>query len=79
LESKSLSPFPNYFPLAVSMFVLSSYTCFHWWSLCQVQCDSFKSEQLPEDGKVGPKHVAVDCGFNVILKFGDILNIFKLH
>jgi hypothetical protein len=26
-----------------------------------------KSEQLPEDGQVGPKHVAVDCDFNVIL------------
>jgi hypothetical protein len=26
-----------------------------------------KSEQLPEDGQVGPKHVAIDCDFNVIL------------
>jgi hypothetical protein len=26
-----------------------------------------KSEQLLEDGQVGPKHVAIDCDFNVIL------------
>jgi hypothetical protein len=26
-----------------------------------------KSERLPEDGQVWPKHVAVDCDFNVIL------------
>jgi hypothetical protein len=26
-----------------------------------------ESEQLPEDGEVMPKHVAVDCDFNVIL------------
>jgi hypothetical protein len=26
-----------------------------------------KSEQLPEDGQVMPKHVAVDCDFNGIL------------
>jgi hypothetical protein len=24
------------------------------------------SEQLPEDGHVGPKHAAIDCDFNVI-------------
>jgi hypothetical protein len=26
-----------------------------------------KSEQLPEDGQVRLKHLAVDCDFNVIL------------
>jgi hypothetical protein len=26
-----------------------------------------KGEQLPEDGQVGPKPVAADCDFNVIL------------
>jgi hypothetical protein len=26
-----------------------------------------ESEQLPEDGHVGPKDVAIDCDFNVIL------------
>jgi hypothetical protein len=26
-----------------------------------------KSEQLPEDDQVVPKHVATDCDFNVIL------------
>jgi hypothetical protein len=26
-----------------------------------------KSEQLTEDGQVGPKHVAIECDFNVVL------------
>jgi hypothetical protein len=26
-----------------------------------------KSEQLPEDGQLGPKHVVIDCDFNDIL------------
>jgi hypothetical protein len=26
-----------------------------------------KTEQLPEDGQIRPKHVAVDCDFSVIL------------
>jgi 3-phosphoglycerate kinase len=33
-----------------------------------------KSEQLPEDGQVRPKHVAVDCDCNVTLNEGEIVN-----
>jgi hypothetical protein len=33
-----------------------------------------KSGQLPEDGQVRLKHVAVDCDFNVILNYGEIVN-----
>jgi 3-phosphoglycerate kinase len=33
-----------------------------------------KSEQLPEDGQVRPKHVAVDCDINVILNYEEIVN-----
>jgi hypothetical protein len=33
-----------------------------------------ESEQLPEDGQVRPKHVAVDCNFNVILNKEEIVN-----
>jgi hypothetical protein len=39
-----------------------------------VQCGGFESEQLPEDGQVGPKHVAVDCDFNVVINYGEIGN-----
>jgi hypothetical protein len=43
--------------------------CGHWnvlmWKV--MQCKVSASEQLPEDGQVRPKHVAVDCNFNVIL------------
>jgi 3-phosphoglycerate kinase len=38
-----------------------------------------ESEQLPEDGQVRPKHVAIDCDFNVILDYGEIMNILKSH
>jgi hypothetical protein len=33
-----------------------------------------ENEQLPEDGQVRPNHVAVDCDFNVILNYGEIVN-----
>jgi uncharacterized alkaline shock family protein YloU len=33
-----------------------------------------KSEQLPEDCQVRPKHAAVDCDFKVILNYGEIVN-----
>lgn len=35
-----------------------------------------KSEQLHEDGQVRLKHVAIDCEFDVILNWGEIVNIF---
>jgi hypothetical protein len=33
-----------------------------------------KSGQLPEDGQVRPKHVAIDCDFNNILNYREIVN-----
>jgi hypothetical protein len=32
------------------------------------QCGISVGEQLPEDGLVRPKHVALECDFNGILK-----------
>jgi hypothetical protein len=32
-----------------------------------------KSEQLPEDGQVRPKHVAAECEINVILNKREIV------
>jgi hypothetical protein len=37
-----------------------------------------KSEYLPEDGQVRPKHVVVDCDFNVILKKGETVETVAL-
>jgi 3-phosphoglycerate kinase len=33
-----------------------------------------KNEQLPQDGQIRPKHVAVGCDFNVILNEGETVN-----
>jgi hypothetical protein len=33
-----------------------------------------KSEQVPEDGQVRPKYVAVDSDFNVVLNWEEIVN-----
>jgi hypothetical protein len=33
-----------------------------------------KSKQLPEDGQVKPKHVAVDCDSHIILNEGEGAN-----
>jgi hypothetical protein len=37
------------------------------------------SEQLPEDGLVRPKHVAIECDFNAILKQRRDCEQFVLH
>jgi hypothetical protein len=37
-----------------------------------------ESKYLPEDGQVGPKHVALDCDFNVILNELEIVNKLAL-
>jgi hypothetical protein len=34
--------------------------------------------KLPEDGQVRPKHVAVDCDFNVNLNYGENVNRLAL-
>jgi hypothetical protein len=35
----------------------------------KTQCSAAasKNEQLPEDGQVRPKHVAINCDFDVVL------------
>jgi hypothetical protein len=38
-----------------------------------------KREQLPENGQVGPKHVAIDYDFGVVLDCGEIVKNFKLQ
>jgi hypothetical protein len=36
-------------------------------------------EQFPDDDRVGPKHFATECDFNVILNKREIVNSFRLH
>jgi 3-phosphoglycerate kinase len=37
-----------------------------------------KNGQLPEDGQVRPKHVVVDCDFNIILNQREIIKTAAL-
>jgi hypothetical protein len=44
-----------------------------------VQCGSFNSELLPEDGLVRLKLVAVECNFYDFFKKGEFVNDIELH
>jgi hypothetical protein len=41
--------------------------------------DFEKSEELPEDGQVRPKHILIDYEFIVILNEGEIVNRVALR
>jgi hypothetical protein len=66
-ENITFYPFPRHFHLAACIFCVVLFSpvnvgvvLLSLLLLCAVA-------RLPEDGQVRPKHIAVDCDFNVIL------------